>query len=202
MVLWHINYCWLFKAKSILHILTVQLKTIQFYIHTLFSSIWPIDRTLSVASTPGQSEPGSNGNGVLCNPQSSIITGKSPLDCLVLYQDIRRESLTPLQICSRCILQAKSTGPQDIVLNIVTISTGSVLQMFFHFQCQYHLTEIEVFCAWGLEFTDFIASKKKWCPKYDAKHHLILRLLFWRSGECGISFFLIRFTLSEFNNTC
>ena len=30
-------------------------------LHTVFS-IWPIDRTLSGATTPGQSEPGSNGN--------------------------------------------------------------------------------------------------------------------------------------------
>ena len=50
-----------------------------------FSSIWPIDKTLSGAATPGQSEPGSDGNeGVLSVPQSSSI-GTSPLDCLVSY---------------------------------------------------------------------------------------------------------------------
>ena len=33
------------------------------------SSIWPIDRTLSGATTPGQSEPGSDGNGgIVCIP--------------------------------------------------------------------------------------------------------------------------------------
>ena len=49
-------------------------------------SIWPIDRTLSGATTPGQSEPGSDGNeGVLCIPQSSSSTGTSPSDCLVSY---------------------------------------------------------------------------------------------------------------------
>ena len=38
------------------------------------------------ASTPSQSGPGSDGNkGVLCIPQSSSITGTSPLDCLVSY---------------------------------------------------------------------------------------------------------------------
>ena len=47
------------------------------------SSIWPIDRTLSGATTPGQSGPGSNGNEeVFCIPQSSRITGASPSDCL------------------------------------------------------------------------------------------------------------------------
>ena len=36
------------------------------------SSVWPIDRTLSSATTPGQSVPESNGNeGILCIPQSS-----------------------------------------------------------------------------------------------------------------------------------
>ena len=51
-----------------------------------FSSIGPIVRSLSGATTLGQSGPGSNGNeGVLRIPQSSSITGTSPSDCLVLY---------------------------------------------------------------------------------------------------------------------
>ena len=50
------------------------------------SSIWPIDRILSGATTPGQSGPGSDGNeGVLRIPQSSSFTGTSPSDCLVSY---------------------------------------------------------------------------------------------------------------------
>ena len=49
-------------------------------------SIWPIDRTLSGATTPGQSGPGSDGNeGVLSIPQSSSITEALPSDCLVSY---------------------------------------------------------------------------------------------------------------------
>ena len=52
----------------------------------LNSCILPIDRTLSNATTLGQSGTGSNGNeGVLCIPQSSSITGTSPPDCLVSY---------------------------------------------------------------------------------------------------------------------
>ena len=51
-----------------------------------FNSIWPIDRTLSGATTPGQSGPGSDGNeGMLRIPQSSNLTGTSPWDCLVSY---------------------------------------------------------------------------------------------------------------------
>ena len=51
-------------------------QTIQFNLSAQFSSIWTIDRTLSGATTPGQSGPGSDGNeGVLHIPQSSSITG-------------------------------------------------------------------------------------------------------------------------------
>ena len=61
---------------------TVLFQTIQFSIITLFTSIWPIDRTLSDATSPGQSEPGSNGNeGLIRISQSSSITEVSPWDC-------------------------------------------------------------------------------------------------------------------------
>ena len=51
-----------------------------------FSSLWTIDRTLSDATTPSQSRPGSDSNeGVLRIPQDSSIIGTSPLDCLVSY---------------------------------------------------------------------------------------------------------------------
>ena len=51
---------------SQLDVKTVLFQTIQFSMGTHYSSIWPIDRTLSGATTPGQSEPESDGNeGVL-----------------------------------------------------------------------------------------------------------------------------------------
>ena len=63
---------------------TALFQTIQFSISTHFSSIWPINRALSGATTPGQSEPGSDGNeGVLCIPQISSISGTYPSDYLV-----------------------------------------------------------------------------------------------------------------------
>ena len=63
---------------------TVLFQTIQFSISTQFSSIWPIDSTLSGATTLGQSEPGSDGNeGVLRILQSSSITRTSPSNCFV-----------------------------------------------------------------------------------------------------------------------
>ena len=53
----------------------VLFQTVQFSISTQFGSIWPIDRALSGATTPGQSRPGSGGNEeVLCIPQISSIT--------------------------------------------------------------------------------------------------------------------------------
>ena len=65
---------------------TVLFQTVQFSINTQFSSIWPIDRTLSGVTTLGQSRPGSNCNeGVLHISQSSSITGASPSDCLVSF---------------------------------------------------------------------------------------------------------------------
>ena len=55
---------------------------------TQFSSIQPIDRVLSGATTPGQSGPESNGNEeVLHIPQSPSITGTLPSDCLVSYPE-------------------------------------------------------------------------------------------------------------------
>ena len=51
-----------------------------------FSSIWPRDRPLSGAASPGQSGPLSDGNkGILGLLQSSSITEASPSDCLVSY---------------------------------------------------------------------------------------------------------------------
>ena len=48
---------------------TVLFQTIQFSMSTHFISIWLIDKTLSGATTPGHSEPGSDGNEeVFCIP--------------------------------------------------------------------------------------------------------------------------------------
>ena len=63
---------------------TVLFQTVKFSISIEFSSIRPINRTLSGATTLGQREPGSDGNvGVPCIPQSSSITGTSLSDCFV-----------------------------------------------------------------------------------------------------------------------
>ena len=79
-----------------------------------FSSIQPIDRTLSGATILGQNGPGSNGNkGELHIPQSSSITGTSSSECLVSYPGLSLGwGFTPLQKCSQCILQPQPTGWQ------------------------------------------------------------------------------------------
>ena len=52
-------------------------------LHSDDCSIWPIDRTLSGATTPDQSESRSNDNeGVLRISQSLNFTKASPSDCL------------------------------------------------------------------------------------------------------------------------
>ena len=52
----------------------------------LNSSLWPIDRILSDATTPGKSGPESNGyEWALCIPQSFSITDASSSDCFASY---------------------------------------------------------------------------------------------------------------------
>ena len=85
-----------FLFKAIQFSQTVLFQTIQFSISTQFSSIWPIDRTLSGSTTLGQIGPGSDGNeGVLCIHQSSSITGMTPSDCLVSYPEDSEEGFYP-----------------------------------------------------------------------------------------------------------
>ena len=94
-----------------------------------FSSIWPIDKTLSGATTPGHSGPGSDGNkGLLHIPQSSSITGTSTSDCLVSYPEhsLVEGSLIPLQRNSWCILQPHVfTRVREKFCNILVVPHSS-----------------------------------------------------------------------------
>ena len=75
------------------------------------SSIWPIDRTLSGATTPGQSGLGTHDDEEVPSiPQSSRITGASPLDCPVMYWALigGRESCPSAEVRS-----VYSTAPAD-----------------------------------------------------------------------------------------
>ena len=76
-----------------------------------------MNRTLSGATIPAQSGPGSNSNeGVLRIPQSSSITVTSASDYLVSFSGYSFGDLTPLQRYSQCILRLQPTG-QDVQLN-------------------------------------------------------------------------------------
>ena len=82
------------------------------------TSIWPIDRTLSGATPPSQSEPESDSKeGFLQIPQNS-----SNQIVLCHMQDTRWESLTSLQRCS--IFQSQPTGP-DRNLSLVYLHKAS-----------------------------------------------------------------------------
>ena len=86
-------------------------QTIQFSISTQFTSIWPINRALSGATTLGQDGPRGNGNEeVLRIPQSSRITGTSPSDCLMSYiRTLVGMGNLPLVRDAGFILQAQPT---------------------------------------------------------------------------------------------
>ena len=93
---WTIDPCWqrdtmiviVFFDKR-LNVKTNLFETIQFNISTQYSSIWPVDRTLSGATTLGWNGLGINGNKVvLCIPQRSRITGTWPSDCFSVISRI------------------------------------------------------------------------------------------------------------------
>ena len=99
---------------------TVLFQTIRFSIGMQFSSIWLLDRTLSGAISPGQSEPESNGNeGVLRILHSSSINGTLPSDSLMSYSGhLFGKGLTPLQRSRQCILQSQLTGQLNRVASV------------------------------------------------------------------------------------
>ena len=89
------------------------------------SSIWPIDRTLSYAISPGQGKPGSDGNErVLGIPQSSSITGASMSDCHIRIHV--GGVFFSRQRCSRCVLQLQPNVPYLCLHECVCISVQSL----------------------------------------------------------------------------
>ena len=68
------------------------------------SFIWPIDRTLSGPTSPVQ-------RAMAMKEYSAFPEAPPLLDGIVSYQDTCWGSFTPLQRCSRCILQLQPTEP-------------------------------------------------------------------------------------------
>ena len=119
-----------------MNIKTVLFQVIQFSISTQFSSIWPIDRTLSGAATAGQSGAGSKGNEEVFHiPHSNSITGTSSSDYLVSYPGHLLGGLTPLQRCSWCILQPQPTVLWFFLQPQYNICTGTQDTNFFLLYC-------------------------------------------------------------------
>ena len=73
-------------------------------------SIWSIYRTLSGATTPGQNGSGSKGMERELHILQISMAGASLSDGLMSYLGQSLVGSYPLQRCSRCILQPKSTG--------------------------------------------------------------------------------------------
>ena len=102
-------------------------------LHTV-CSIWPIDRTISGATTPDQSGLGSNGKDwILYIPQSSK-SGALPLDGLMSYPGHSGGGLTPLQRCSQCNLYLRLTGltnnlPIAVLHQVLLSNTNKVYTM-------------------------------------------------------------------------
>ena len=95
---------------------------------------------------PLQTRPGSNGNkGLLCIPQSSSITGTSPSDCLVSYQDTRLWGVVLLYspsnlakcICNRFKNKSlKLSYPCVVVANVLIYD---ISMSKFEFLLQYYV---------------------------------------------------------------
>ena len=86
-----------FKWIHSLNVKTVLFQAIHFSISIQFCLIWPIDRTLSGAITPGWSGPRNEDNeGLVHIPQSSSITATSWSDCLVTYLGHSLRRILPL----------------------------------------------------------------------------------------------------------
>ena len=102
-----------------------------------FSSIWPIDSTLSGAATPGQSGAGSDGNeGVLSIPQSSCNTGTSLSDYL--------ESYTGISLVGVVTLYREAVGVFYSPIPLDKIRVGFILN-FNGLLCTYISTYIYIY---------------------------------------------------------
>ena len=163
-----------FKQFS-LNVKTVLSKAIQFNISTQFSSIWPIDRTQSGATTPGPSGLGSDGSeGVLCILQSSCIIGASPSDCHI--QDTHWGCLTSLKRNSQSILQPQLTG-QDLNLGHWfyfpwCYTKGTECKIHSYIYNKRHILDIHL-SVWSTRYNQrgFSPKRNKWslCWIYTSK---------------------------------
>ena len=78
----------------------------------IICSIWLIDRTLSNATTPGQSGSGRNGNEEVLHIPLISKAGASPSNCLMSYSghSLGKGDLVDFQRFSWCILEPQLNG--------------------------------------------------------------------------------------------
>ena len=120
------------------------------------SSIWPRERTLSGATTLGQSRLGNYGNkGILRIPQSSSITGASPSDCLVSYP---RYSLMESFLFAE-MQPMYSTAPADRASEfreVAMITPSSQSQTIFQIYSVTIMVWTDAYCMFAAETVVFL----------------------------------------------
>ena len=110
----------------------------------MYSFIWPIDRTLSGATTLGQSGPGSDGN-----EEGHYWNLSIRLFSVISRTHVRGGGgLTPQQMCSQCILQAQPTRQTTWEFttyskagSLVTLQRAHYTQTLAHF-CERLVTSL------------------------------------------------------------
>ena len=139
---------------------------------------------------PGQGGPGSDGNkGVLHIPQSSSITGTSPSDCLVSYQDTHCWGLPLCRGTVVCILQLQPTGQQYFCLTFLHLLIKTDLLLTTVGVSLYQVAQ----SAKALQYTDCIAVEGKTInPAMGFLDMTLNNLkawlqLYWSFGEYGVS---------------
>ena len=159
----------------------------------LNSSIWRIHRTLSGATTPGQSGPWSSGNEeVLCIPQSIRLFSVISRTLMVVVVGV----LTLLLRCSQCILQPQLTGLKQ--LQTASLNKSAVIYLSFlfflfvltqwykvrrnvkkvHLNLYSELTlsvRVRIYRLYCCSGVRTFPCKKKRCPHYNTKLHLMVR---------------------------
>ena len=110
------------------------------------NSIWPIDRTLSGATTLGESGPGSDGNEGVPSISQKSRTGASPSDCLGSYLEHSFGGSYPpeemLSMYSTALVNWGSGQPSSI---FVKAGLNEMAESYAKITCWYLTPRIDMF---------------------------------------------------------
>ena len=125
------------------------------------SSIWPMDRTLSGATTPGPSGPGSDDREpLLCIPQRSSISEASPSDCLMSYL---RCSLGGLSIDAVSIFCCPSPRGHGCICVIVDLWVAVGIYLYRYVSLYTYMCEsVLILCVQMRKEETFTCSSPRW----------------------------------------